>query len=142
MKVFVDANVLVSTVNKEYPNYPYTARIISLTDRNDFQIYTTPVCLAISFYFAEKRFGTSAAKKKLRYVAMRINIAATTETTVTSAFADPAVMDFEDGIEYFAAVEAGCTCIVTEDKEDFHFSKIEVLSAKEFVEKYILSKRF
>ena len=142
MKVFVDANILVSTVNKEYPLYAYTSRILSLAVEKDFAIYTTPVCLAIAFYFAEKRYGTQSAKKRLLHLSMRIDIAATTEKTVQSAFADPAVLDFEDGLEYFAALEAGCTCIVTEDKDDFHFSRIEVLSATEFVGRYITSRRF
>jgi predicted nucleic acid-binding protein len=142
MKVFVDANILVSAVNKEYPLFPYTSRILSLAGQKDFAIYTTPVCLAIAFYFAEKRYGTSSAKKRMQLLSMRIDIAPATDKTVQSAFADPAVADFEDGLEYFAALEAGCTCIVTEDKEDFHFSRIEVLSATEFVERNILPRRF
>ncbi|HLZ89992.1 MAG TPA: PIN domain-containing protein [Puia sp.] len=142
MKVFVDANILVATVNKEYPLFPYTSRIMTLTTWKDFTIYTTPVCLAIAFYFAEKRYGTSSAKKRLQLLSFNVAIAPTTDQTVQSAFGDPAVMDFEDGLEYFAALEAGCTCIVTEDKDDFHFSRIEVLSSMEFVERYILSRRF
>jgi hypothetical protein len=142
MKVFVDANILVSTVNAEYPLFPLTSRILGLATQKDFQIYTSPVCLAIAFYFAEKRYGATSAKKRMRLLSMRIDIAATTDQTVQSAFADPAVADFEDGLEYFAALEAGCTCIVTEDKGDFHFSKIEVLSASEFVDRYILAHRF
>ena len=142
MKVFLDANILVATVNKEYPLYPLTSRILGLTTWKGFSIYTTPVCLAIAFYFAEKRYGTSSAKKRLHLLSVNLNIAATTEQTSLSAFADPAVLDFEDGLEYFAALEAGCTCIVTEDKADFHFSRIEVLSAAEFVQQHILSRLF
>ncbi|HEY4109385.1 PIN domain-containing protein [Puia sp.] len=142
MKFFVDANILVATINGEYPLYHYTARILGLADQKGFQIYTTPVCLAIAFYFAEKRYGTASAKKRLHTLSLHVDIAATTEETVHSAFADPAVLDLEDGLEYFAALKAGCTCIVTEDKNDFHFSKIEVLSAAEFVERYILAHRF
>jgi predicted nucleic acid-binding protein len=142
MKVFVDANILVATVNQEYPLYPFTARILTLTTWTGFEVCTTPVCLAIAFYFAEKRYGSSSAKKRLRAMALNLSIVPTTEQTVLSAFGDPAVTDIEDGIEYFAALQAGCNCIVTEDKGDFHFSTIEVLSATEFVEKHILSRRF
>jgi len=31
MKVFVDANILVSVLNKEYPLFTYSARILSLS---------------------------------------------------------------------------------------------------------------
>lgn len=142
MNVFVDANILVATVNKEYPLYNYTSRILTLTDWKGFRVFTTPVCLAIAFYFAEKRYGTPSAKKRLLTLSTRMDIAPVTEKTVRSAFSDPGALDFEDGLEYFAALEAGCNCIVTEDKSDFYFSRIDVFSSAEFVQRHILSKRF
>ena len=56
MKIFLDANVLVSVLNKEYPLFTYTSRITSLADKTNFTLYTSPVCLAIAFYFAEKKY--------------------------------------------------------------------------------------
>jgi predicted nucleic acid-binding protein len=61
MKIFLDANILISVVNKEYPLFSQTARILSLADRKGFQIYTSPICLAIAFYFAEKKYKSVAA---------------------------------------------------------------------------------
>ena len=37
MKVFVDANILVSVVNKEYPLFPYTSRILSLAGKGGWR---------------------------------------------------------------------------------------------------------
>jgi predicted nucleic acid-binding protein len=51
------------------------------------------------------------------------------------------VLDFEDGLEYYAATESNCTCIITEDKEDFYFSKIEVLTSEAFFEKYMMKNK-
>ncbi len=64
MKVFVDANVLVSVLNKEYPLFTQSARILSLAGSKNFEIYTSPICLAIAFYFAEKKFKAVKAKEK------------------------------------------------------------------------------
>ncbi len=52
---------------------------------------------------------------------------------------NPAINDFEDGLEYYSAVENKCDCIITEDVDDFYFSKIEVLSSENFFEKYLLN---
>ena len=54
MRIFLDANILVSVLNKEYPLFSYTARLLSLTRYNQFTLITSSVCLAIAFYFAEK----------------------------------------------------------------------------------------
>jgi predicted nucleic acid-binding protein len=141
MKVFLDANILVSVLNKEYPKFPLTSRILSLADVHHYSICTSPVCLAIAFYFAEKKYKTAAAKQKVRLLCEHIEIADVSRSAVRSALSDPAVNDFEDGLEHYAAIEAHCDCIVTEDTGDFHFSKIEVLSRLGFYEKYMVRKK-
>ncbi len=65
MKVFIDTNILVSVLNKEYPLYTYSARILSLSGNNNFEIYTSPICLAIAFHFAEKNIAQNQQEKKL-----------------------------------------------------------------------------
>jgi len=141
MKVFVDANILVSVLNKEYPLFTQTARILSLAGNSNFQIYTSPVCLAIAFYFAEKKYRASKAKEKIALLCQYIKIAEATEKSLEKALKNSAVLDFEDGLEYYAAIENKCTCIVTEDVGDFHFATIEVVNSDDFFLKYMTKKK-
>jgi predicted nucleic acid-binding protein len=135
MKIFLDANILVSVLNKEYPLFSFSSRVLSLTGNKKFQVYTSPICLAIAFYFAEKKNGTKNAKEKISLLAYRINITETGKDVVLATVENKVINDFEDGLEYYAALHAGCMCIVTEDKKDFFFSKVPVQSAQEFLEK-------
>ena len=48
---------------------------------------------------------------------------------------NPAIHDVEYGMQYYSAITSGCTYIVTEDKEDYYFSEIKVVSCKEFLKK-------
>lgn len=137
MNVFLDANILVSVLNKEYPLFVHSARILSLADTTHFNVYTSPLCLAIAFYFAEKKSGRAVAKSKIALLTQKINITTIDEEIVRKAVAEKAIHDFEDGVEYYAARKSKCTCIVTEDVKDFYFSAIEVLSADEFVKRYV-----
>jgi predicted nucleic acid-binding protein len=137
MRIFVDANILVSIVNKEYPLFTYTSRIISLADTTNFNVYTSPICLAIAFYFAEKKHKTKVAKQKINLLCDHIEIAEATRSSVKKAIQNPAVNDFEDGMEYYAAIENKCYCIITEDVNDFYFSEIEVLNSHDFYLKYM-----
>ena len=59
------------------------------------------------------------------------------KSTVLQCLQNPAVNDFEDGLEYYPALESKCDCIITEDVNDFYFSKIEVLGSEDFFEKYL-----
>lgn len=137
MNIFLDANILVSVFNKEYPLFSYSSRILSLTDNKKFKVYTSPICLAIAFYFAEKKSGAEKAKSKIQLLVSKINIAEADKKGVLLAANNKAIQDFEDGLEYYAALHAGCTCIITEDTNDFYFSEIEVLNAHRFLEMHL-----
>lgn len=140
MKIFLDTNILVSVLNKEYPLFTTTSRILSLTDKKGFTLYTSPVCLAIAFYFAEKKFKSIMAKNKIQLLCEHIIITAINENIVFKTLQTAAINDFEDGLEYYSAVENKCDCIITEDIDDFYFSKIEVLRSEEFFKKYLFAK--
>ncbi len=138
MKLFLDANILVSVLNKEYPVFTYSSRILSLSDRPGFELYTSPICLAIAFYFAEKKSGTNTAKKKMAILCEHIKIAEVNQEIVQKCISNKKVNDFEDGLEYYAALNAACQCIITEDTDDFYFSEIEIFKAEEFIKRISL----
>ncbi|HEX7844303.1 MAG TPA: PIN domain-containing protein [Chitinophagaceae bacterium] len=140
MRLFLDANVLVSVLNKEYPLFSYSSRIVSLADHKNFEVFTSPLCLAIGFYFAEKK-NKKTAKQKIETLAKHLSISSVTGAAVKKAIENPSIHDFEDGLEYYAAAESKCACIITEDVKDFYFSDIEVLTCEGFFNKYLGSNK-
>ena len=140
MNVFIDANILVAVINKEYPLYTYASRVLSWITANKHQAVTTSVSLAITFYFAEKKHGTSSAKERIALMAEHLTIADCGKAEVLQVATEKKVKGFEDGLQYFAALNANCNCIVTENVKDFYFSKIDVLTAKDFLLKFYKKK--
>jgi len=138
VKVFLDANVLVSVLNKEYPVFTYSSRVLSLIDHPKYHLYTSPLCLAIAFYFAEKKSGTLEARRKMDLLAQKLNFTVVGPKTVSDVLKNKKIHDLEDGLEYYSALESGCKYIITEDLNDFYFSELEVLTSRAFFESYIL----
>ena len=138
MRIFLDANILVSVLNKEYPLFTYAARIVSLADNKKFTVYTSPVCLAIAFYFAEKKSGSQLAKEKINLLSQKISVTAVGKNEVLLALQNKQINDFEDGIEYYAALNNKCDVIITEDSSDFYFSAIKISKAKNFLQEISL----
>jgi hypothetical protein len=64
---FLDVNVLVFVLNKEYPTFSFSSKVLSLCDSPNFKVYTSPICLAISFYFSEKEKWKRNGEKKNGY---------------------------------------------------------------------------
>ncbi len=137
MKIFLDANILVAVLNKEYPVYTYAARIMSLADNSRYKVYTSPLCLAIAFYFAEKKSSRTKAKEKIRVLSSHIEIAGTDANSVIQTISNKKINDFEDGLEYYSALAAKCEVIITEDTNDFYFSDIDVQTSSGFFERYL-----
>ncbi|MBK7084622.1 MAG: PIN domain-containing protein [Flavobacteriales bacterium] len=139
-RIFLDANVLVTVLCNEYPRFSACARVLSLADDKRFEVYTSPLCLAIGAYFAEKKGGKQVAKKKAGLLAEKLKLTTIDASTAKRALANRRVEDLEDGMQYYSALDAKCMCIVTYDKKDFHFADTEVLDGEEFLLKYAVRR--
>jgi predicted nucleic acid-binding protein len=136
MKLFLDANILISVLNQEYPVFNYSSRIVSLADSPSYQLYTSPICLAIVYYFSKKKSGSKAAKKKLQLLATKIGVTKVDYGIVSQALNDKRVVDFEDGLEYYSAIAEGCQLIITEDVGDYFYSEIPVMDSRQFIREF------
>lgn len=58
-RIFLDANILVKVLCNEYPKFTECARVLSLADDKRFEVYTSPLCLAIAGHFARKKGARS-----------------------------------------------------------------------------------
>ena len=59
------------------------------------------------------------------------------QAVVDLAIKNPQVIDFEDGLEYFSALNSSCEVIITEDQKGFFFSNIPVFTCKQFLQEII-----
>jgi predicted nucleic acid-binding protein len=135
MRVFIDANVLISTLNREYPLFTWSARVKSLHGKQNIRLFTSPLCLAIAFYFSGQKDGEIIAKKKLELLCQHIEITTMDGKITIRAIQNPNIHDFEDGLEYYSALQNQCNLIITENNEDFYFSEIETLNCQEFLQR-------
>ncbi len=121
MRLFVDANVLVATLNKEYPLFTWSSRILSLQGKQNISLFTSPLCLAIAFYFSSKKNGEKMAKEKIEMLLQHIGITSIDEKITIQAIKNKLILDFEDGMEYYSAIQHKCDCIITENQKDFYW---------------------
>ena len=56
---------------------------------------------------------------------------------VLQTISNPKINDFEESLEYYAAFDASCNIIITEDTTDFWFSDIKVLNCAGFINQLI-----
>lgn len=133
MRAFVDTNIIVSVLNKEYPLFTWSSRLLSLQGTRNIELFTSPLCLAIAFYFSSKKNGEAMARTKIGLLCEQIAITSIDDKITKQAITIKMIHDFEDGMEYYSAIHHKCDCIVTENQDDFYFSDIEVIGCEAFL---------
>jgi predicted nucleic acid-binding protein len=140
MRLFVDANIIVATLNKEYPLFTWSSRLLSLQGKHNIELFTSPLCLAIAFYFASKKSNEKIAKEKIGLLLQHLGITSMDGQTTDKAINNKKIHDFEDGMEYYSAIQQKCNYIITENQKDFYFSEIGVVGCEEFLLKLYSNK--
>ncbi|HAQ21012.1 MAG TPA: twitching motility protein PilT [Prolixibacteraceae bacterium] len=135
MRLFIDANIIVATLNKEYPLFTWSSRLLSLHGKRNIELYTSPLCLAIAFYFSTKKSGEKIAGEKIEMLCKHIGITTINEKVTVQAIKNKLIHDFEDGMEYYTAIQHKCDYIITENQKDFSFSDIEVTGCEAFLQR-------
>lgn len=133
MRIFVDANVLVAVLLKEHRVYDSAANVLMLHGFKSYLVCTTTLALAIAFYFVGKRYGAQEAKRRIEILSQHIIVLPSDGEAHYAAMKDKSVLDYEDGLQYYAALSAGCSYLITFDTQDFHFSKIPVRTPDQFL---------
>lgn len=136
MKLFIDANILVAVLNKEYPAFDCCARVLSLAGRPGFKLACSSLSLGIAFYFCEKKNGRTEALRRIRKLTDYIAISPCGENEVKAAFEYKNV-DFEDAMQEASAKSGKSDLIITLDHSDFWFSKIPVWHPEDFLLRYL-----
>lgn len=88
---------------------------------------------ANTYYILQEQLKISKVRSSLRKFKALVEIAAFDDKVLEFALEEE-FKDFEDGIQYYAAMENSCEAIITRNKKDYKKSVIPVLNAREFVE--------
>ena len=74
------------------------------------------------------------AKSILRKLKLIVRILPIDDKVIGLALNDETFSDFEDGLQYFSAIEDEQELIITRNLKDFRSSKLPVMTAKQFIE--------
>lgn len=132
-KLFIDTNIVLDLLAKRDSFYESSAKLFSLADRNVIQLSVSSLTFANINYVLSKLKSTSEAKEILRKFKLLVHIVSLSEKIVDLALNDSAFKDFEDGLQYYSAIESNQDIIITRNQKDFKSSLLSIMSAEEFL---------
>lgn len=134
-KVLIDTNIVIDLLAKRKDFYDEAAELFSLSDKKELKLTISSLTFANTNYVLAKQKSPKQAKKILRKFKVLVEIMNLDDKIIELALSDDEFSDFEDGLQYYSALENGVDLILTRNKKDFKNSKIPVLTAKEYLAK-------
>jgi len=133
-KVFVDTNVIIDLLAKREPFFKDAQVLFTLSDKKEIELCISSLSFANAYYSIVKHHKAVDARKYLAKFKVLVTVFSLGDKAIELALASE-FDDFEDGLQYFIAMDNDADIIITRNKKDFRNSKIPVLTAGEYLKK-------
>ena len=131
-KVFVDTDIILDLLSNRQPFYIHSANLFSAADKNEIKLYVSSLSFANLNYILSKQYSAGQARKKLLKFKTLVTILSVTDKVIELALSSE-FKDFEDGIQYFTAIENNIKIVLTRNLKDYKSAQISVLTAEQFL---------
>jgi predicted nucleic acid-binding protein len=133
--LLVDTNIVIDLLAKRMDFYDEAAELFSSADKSELNLAISSLTFANTNYILTKLKSAKEARAILRKFKVLVEVLSLDDKITELALSDEGFPDFEDGLQYYSAIENQMDVIITRNKKDFKNSKIPVLTAKEFLAK-------
>ena len=130
--IFVDTNIVIDLLAKREPFYKEAQDLFTLGDKNEVNLFISSLTFANAYYSIVRHHKEVDAKKYLSKFKVLVTILSLEDKAIELALASD-FKDFEDGLQYFIAMDNEADVIITRNKKDFANANIPVMTAEEYL---------
>ncbi|MFN9378878.1 MAG: type II toxin-antitoxin system VapC family toxin [Bacteroidota bacterium] len=138
--IFVDTNIIIDLLAKRDLFYKDAQALFTLSDKKEIQLCISSLSFANAYYSIVKHHKDIDAKKYLAKFKVLVKVLPLEDKAIELALASD-FNDFEDGLQYFIAMDNESDIIITRNKKDFKNAKIPVMTAGEYIRRYTPSQK-
>ena len=132
MNVFIDTNIIMDVLLDRQPFLGGSQRIWLLAERGKINGQVSVLSFSNIYYIVRKLKGADAAMAMMTMLRDTFTPVPCSEQVLHQAI-DADIKDFEDAIQYFSALRADASCILSRNSSHFPSADIPVLSPDEFL---------
>lgn len=125
MRVFFDTDILLDVLEHRPPHYADSAALWALVELRQLEGCVSAVSFNNLYYLLRRACGPAKTRKALGLIRDLFHVVTIDGSLVHRAL-DSDFRDFEDALQYFAAVVAQADCLVTRNVRDFRPAEIPV----------------
>lgn len=130
--VFVDTDIVLDLLARREPFYAAAASLFSLAETGDLGLSVSSLTFANLFYILRKQVSARHAQEVLRDFKQLVTVLPVDDAVVEQAL-NAGFTDFEDAIQYYSALSAGCTVLLTRNGRHYKKAAISIFTAESFL---------
>jgi predicted nucleic acid-binding protein len=130
--LLIDTNIIVDLLSKRENFYQEAQELFTLADEQEVKLYISSLTFVNTHYLLSKELNSNEARKVLIKFKLLVSILPLDDKILELALSSD-FNDFEDGIQYYTALENKLNIIITRNKKDFKISTLPVLTAREYL---------
>ena len=130
--IFFDINIILDIFLKREPFYSASAQVFSLVETRQFNGYLGALSYPILFYLLKKELDRNEAMALLKKIRIVLKTVPLVEKVVDSALSSD-ILDFEDAMQYYSALEVRSDYFITRNKKDYPTNLLQILTPDEFL---------
>lgn len=132
-QLLIDTNIVIDLLSKRKEFYDDAAELFSQADKRKLNLAISSLTFANTNYILTKLTSAKEARSILRKFKVLVKVLSLDDKITELALSDEGFPDFEDGLQYYTAIENQIDIIISRNKKKFKNSKLPVLTTKEFL---------
>lgn len=134
-KVFIDTDVILDIALMREPFFEASKAILAMAETNLIVGNISSNAVANIYYILRKLGGDKKARLFLEKLIKYLTVISINHKNIIDALKS-SFTDFEDGLQYFAALENSCDYIITRNIADYKSAKLRVRSPEDFIQMF------
>lgn len=131
-KIFLDANVLIDVIQNRDCFVEPASKVLQLGLDGDCELWASDVTMVTVSFYAKKNRTIEQLYEVMRELRSMIDVVSTGTSAIDWALQQEK-RDFEDAVQYYAAMRCDAEYIITRNERDYPYSEILAISPVEFL---------
>ncbi len=132
-RLFVDTNIVIDLIAKREPFYQSAADLFSIADQGEIKLSVSSLTFATINSILSRQKSKIQPKDILRKFKILVRVLKLDNKVIDLALNDSEFPDFEDALQYFAALENKQDILITRNLKGFKKAKLPIMTAEEYL---------
>ena len=131
-KIFIDSDIILDVLLYRQPFVNCSRHFLALVESNVYSGFTSTLIMANCHYIVSNQKDKNTADECIQYLASILSVLPFTDKELSESLSS-GFRDFEDGMQYYIALNNGIQKIVTRNISDYPKGRLDICTPVELI---------